>query len=219
MSRTYRASITAAFAYMQFGLSIVVGIVLVPFVLHRVGAGLYGFWLASGEVLSYAAMADLGILGIVPWLVAQADGRGDRDEIRRILTAGFSAALIVSVIYTAIVLTLWFLLPSVLHLSPSDRAAVAGPLALIACVTAVVLPLRIVNAALGGLQDVRFLGTLAAYTWALDLAITVVMLLRGHRLWALAVAAAVPPFLAVVVATVRLRRIAPDLVRGIHRPA
>lgn len=219
MSRTHRASVTAAFTYMRFGLSIVVGIALVPFVLHRVGAGLYGFWLASGEILSYAAMADLGILGIVPWLVAQADGRGDREEIRRILTAGFSAALIVSVLYTGIVLTLWLLLPGVLHLSPSDRDAVAGPLAFIACVTAVVLPLRVVNAALGGLQDVRFMGTLAASTWALDVVITVVMLLQGHKLWALAVGASVPPFLAVIVATIRLRRIAPDLVRGIHRPA
>ena len=75
MSRTHRASIAASFAYLQFALSIVVGVGLVPFVLHRVGERLYGFWLASGEVLAYAAMADLGVMGVVPWLIAEADGR------------------------------------------------------------------------------------------------------------------------------------------------
>ena len=37
MSRVHRASIAAAFAYFQFSLTILVGIVMVPFVLERIG--------------------------------------------------------------------------------------------------------------------------------------------------------------------------------------
>ena len=91
MSRVHRASVAAAFAYLQFGLTIVVGIVMVPFVLDKVGPRLYGYWLASGEVLAYAAMADLGVLGVIPWMIAQADGRKDRDGIRQLLSTGFVA--------------------------------------------------------------------------------------------------------------------------------
>jgi hypothetical protein len=73
MSRVRRASVAAAFSYLQFGLSMAVGIAMVPFILSRIDIGVYGLWLATGEVLAYAAMADLGILAIVPWIVGQAD--------------------------------------------------------------------------------------------------------------------------------------------------
>ncbi|HMF60035.1 MAG TPA: hypothetical protein VK595_06675, partial [Vicinamibacterales bacterium] len=192
MTRTHRASIAASFAYLQFALAIVVGVALVPFVLHRVGERLYGYWLASGEVLAYAAMADLGVMGVVPWLVAEADGRGDRRAIQQIMSTAVCAALIVSAVYAGLVLLLWHLAPSVLSLAPADRAMIAGPLAVIACVTAVVLPLRIAGSTLIGLQDVKFYGAVSTAMWLMDLVLTVSLLLNGFGLYALALGAALP---------------------------
>src|SRR3954471_11987853 len=219
MSRTHRASIAASFAYLQFALSIVVGLGLVPFVLHRVGERLYGYWLASGEVLAYAAMADLGVMGVVPWLIAEADGRGDRAAIQRIMSTATCAALFVSAAYAFVVLVLWHVAPSVLSLAPADRIAIAGPLTIIACVTAVVLPLRIAGSTLVGLQDVKFYGTMSTATWALDLIVTVGLLLKGYGLYALALGAAGPSLVSAVVMAFRLRAIAPDLVHGWPLPS
>ena len=159
--RTERAGLAAVFAYLQFGLSIAVGVALVPFVLHHVGVRLYGYWLASGEVLAYAAMADLGVMGVVPWLIAEADGRNDRQGIRRLMSTGFCAAIVVAVIYAILVLVLWRIAPAVLKLEPADRAAIAGPLTLIAAVTAIVMPARVFGTVLLGLQDVKFYGILS----------------------------------------------------------
>lgn len=219
MSRTHRASIAASFAYLQFALSIVVGLALVPFVLHRVGERLYGYWLASGEVLAYAAMADLGVMGVVPWLIAEADGRGDRPEMQRIMSTAACAAVFVSVVYGSLVLLLWRIAPGVLSLAPADRAAIVGPLTAIACVTAVVLPLRVAGSTLVGLQDVKFYGSMSTATWAMDLVITVSLLMGGYGLYALAIGAAVPSLLSAVVMTLRLRVVAPDLLRGWPRPS
>lgn len=219
MSRTHRASIAASFAYLQFALSIVVGVALVPFVLHRVGERLYGYWLASGEVLAYAAMADLGVMGVVPWLVAEADGRGDRPAIQRIMSTAVCAALFVSAIYSGIALLMWHLAPSILSLSPADRAVIAGPLTVIACVTAVVLPLRIAGSTLIGLQDVKFYGAISTATWLLDLVMTVSLLLNGYGLYALALGAAVPSLVSSVLMVLRLRSLAPDLVHRWPRPS
>src|SRR4051812_50112613 len=127
MSRTHRASIAASFAYLQFALSIVVGLGLVPFVLHRVGERLYGYWLASGEVLAYAAMADLGVMGVVPWLIAEADGRSDRRaKQRRIGTAG-GAAPFVFPADAGLVLLLRPVSPARLSPDPARRPGIAGP--------------------------------------------------------------------------------------------
>ena len=219
MSRVQRASVAASFAYLQFALTIVVGILMVPFVLDRVGATLYGYWLASGEVLAYAAMADLGVLGVIPWMIAQADGRKDRDAIRQLLSTGFVAAIIVSAIYVVLVIVLWHVAPAVLKLGPAERQAIAGPLALIAGVTAVVLPLRVANSALIGLQDVRYCGSVTTVAWGIDAVLTAALLLNGFGLWALAVGASVPAALTALAALLRLRAIAPDLVQSWPRPS
>lgn len=218
MSRTRRASTVAGFAYLRFALSVVVGILLVPFILDRVGIRLYGYWLASGEVLAYAAMADFGVLAIVPWLVAQADGRGDREAIRRLLSTGFCAASVLSLLYLALVLLLWQVAPRVLELSASERAMISGPLALLAGVTAVVLPLRVASAALVGLQDAKVYGAMTTSAWALDVALTVGLLVQGYGLYALAIGTALPSLAMGMLAIVRLRIVAPDLVTRWPRP-
>src|SRR5512134_1449246 len=116
MTRVARASVATAFGYLRFGLALVAGLLVVPFVIGELGARVYGFWLASGEVLGYAAMADFGLLGTMPWLIAEADGRRDRDELRRLMSNGASAALILTLVYAGGVLALWNVLPSLLRL-------------------------------------------------------------------------------------------------------
>jgi O-antigen/teichoic acid export membrane protein len=122
--------------------------------------------------------------------------------------------VIVAVAYGTLVLLLWHIAPSVLSLAPADRAAIVGPLTTIACVTAIVLPLRVAGSTLVGLQDVKFYGAMSTATWALDLVITVTLLIRGYGLYALALGAAVPSLTSAVVMIARLRVVAPDLVRG-----
>lgn len=219
MSRVHRASTAAVLTYLQFGLSLVVGIALVPFVLDRIGVRLYGFWLASGEVLAYAAMADFGILAALPWMIAEADGRGDRPAIKRLMSTGVCAALVVSMLYLALVVLLWQVAPAVLRLQPDEQAAIAGPLALIACVAALVLPLRVASSTLMALQDVKVYGGLGAIAKVIEVTLLVTLLLQGYGLYAMAWAAAAPSLLVVLVSIVRLRMIAPDLLREWPRPS
>ena len=217
MSRVRRASVAAAFSYLQFGLSMAVGIAMVPFILSRVDIGVYGLWLATGEVLAYAAMADLGILAIVPWIVGQADGRQDRAAIRHVMVNGTCAAVLVSIGYLMVVAALWTFAPASV-LSSAQRDIIGGPLWLMAAVTAVVLPLRIANALLVGLQDVRFCGAVATIAWALDVIVTATLLLEGFGLYALAAGASVPPLVSALANILRVRVIAPDLLTGWSRP-
>ena len=114
---------------------------------------------------------------------------------------------------------LWRVAPRVLKLEPADRAAIVGPLTLIAAVTAIVMPARVFGAVLLGLQDVKFYGVLSTTNWAIDLVITVTLLLKGYGLYALALGAAVPSVLGVVVMFARVRVIAPDLMSGWPRPS
>jgi len=219
MSRTVRASIAAAFSYTHVGISVIAGLWLIPFTLYHVGARTYGLWLASGELLAYAGLAELGMLVTLPWLIAQADGQGDRARVRLLVSTGAAAATLSALVYVALAVLLWTQLPAVLRLGDVERASVQGPLLIVALGGCLSHPLRAFNAVLAGLQDVRFNGIVSLTHWLIGFVLSVSLLSQGHGLYALAIGAAVPPIVSGAAAAIRLRRIAPDLLRDWPRPA
>lgn len=219
MSRTRRAGIAATFGYLQFGLALASGILVVPFILARVGSEAYGVWLGFGELIAYSAMADLGVLGVLPWLVAEADGRGDRGEMRALVSAGLASASLAAFVFAALALGLLAVAPGLTGVSPAQKAAVIGPLMLLVAGMAAAYPVRVFHAVLIGLQDVTFIGTLGVAQAALNVALIVGLLATGQGLYALAAAATLPTIFVATVSLLRVRRIAPELLRGWRVPS
>jgi len=218
MSRVVRATIAAVFGYVRFGAAFAIGLALVPFTLHHIGATNYGYWLASGELMAYATLTEFGVLLTLPWLIAEADGRGDRDRIRELLMTGAGAALLSAAVCLLLSIVLWFALPRVLHLTIEQRSAVVGPVLVLALLASVAHPLRVFACVLGGLQDVRYTGIVELVVLLVGPALTVILLLQGYGLYALAFATAVPQVLAGICYLLRVGAIAPDLLRGWRRP-
>src|SRR5262249_43541720 len=218
MSRTARATVGAIIAYVRFATAILSGLWLVPFTLHHLGARLYRFLPASGELLAYASLTDFGVLVTVPWLVAEADGRGDRDGLRALLVNAMSAALVSAVGYAVIGSILIAALPSVIRLDAAERGPVLGAVLIIAVGTLLAYPLRVFYCVLIGLQDVRFYGVLDLLIVIFSVALTAGLLGAGLGLYALALGVAVPQLTAGLVQLLRVGAIAPDLLRQWRRP-
>ncbi|HEY2433869.1 MAG TPA: hypothetical protein VGI12_14435 [Vicinamibacterales bacterium] len=218
MSRTIRATLTALFGYARFGIAVATGLWLVPFTLHHVGARSYGLWLASGELLAYASLTDFGVLVTVPWLIAEVDGRGDRDGMRRLLANGVAAALLSAAGYAVIGGVLIAALPHVIHLEAAERAPVVGATLIIAVAGVVAYPLRVFYCVLVGMQDVRFTGAVDLVQVPFGVILTAALLQAGDGLYALAVGVAVPQLVAGLVFLVRVAAVAPDLLRGWRVP-
>jgi len=218
VSRTRRAGVAAAFGYLQFALALLTGIVLVPFILAQVGSQSYGVWLAFGELLAYSSMVDLGVVGVLPWLLAEADGRGDRDAMREVLAGGIAFSCAAAAIFSALALLLLHLAPGLAEIGPAERAAVEGPVLLMIAGLALAFPLRAFYAAVIGLQDSTYVGTMSIAQVGLTAALTVGGLIAGWGLYALAAAACIPPVAVGIASMARLRRIAPDLLRGWRLP-
>lgn len=219
MSRWRRAAIAASFNYLQYGLAMVSGLVLVPLTLRYLGARTYGLWLASGELLGYAAMADLGVMAVLPWMLAEADGRKDRTAMRALLANGVVVGLVVGACYALAAAGLWLLLPSALRITAADRAILAPPLTLLVAATAALYPLRVFSALVAGLQDVKFNGLVAIGQHLLAIALTVGLLLAGHGLSAIVAASVAASAVTAGASIVRCAVVAPDLLRGWPRPS
>ena len=218
MSRVRLAALTASFNYIQYGIAIASGLLLVPVTISAVGTREYGLWLATGELLGYAGMVDFGVLGVMPWMVAEADGRRDRIRLRDLVANGVSVGAVIGAAYLVIAALLWTMLPIVVNVTAADREALARPLLLLVMVTAAAYPLRTFTALLTGLQDAVFNGFLTIAQSAAYFLIALIGLTRGWGLYALALASAMSTTIAVVAAFVRTAFIAPDLLTAWPRP-
>ncbi len=218
MSRTARATVTALFGYIKFAIAIGTGLWLVPFTLQHVGARLYGWWLASGELLAYASLTEFGVLVTVPWLVAEADGRGDREGMRDLVVRGVTAALVSAAGYALIASVMLVALPYVIHLGEAERAPVVGAVLIIAVTSVLAFPLRVFYCVLLGLQDVRFNGIVDILQVPLGVVVTAALLQAGFGLYALAIGVAVPQLTIGLVNLLRVGSIAPDLLRHWRKP-
>lgn len=219
MGRTRKAAILAFFGYLQFGLSFVSGIVLIPLILKLVGTQSYGLWLACGELLAYSAMVDLGVLNVLPWIIAEKDGQNDRRAIGKLIGGGLIISVVVGILYFFIASALWYFAATVTNLNELQRETLAGPLFLLIVSTAVSFPLRTFLCVIQGLQDFLFSGILGVVQWALNISLLLFLLFKGYGLYALSVSAVLPTLIASLACLVRVKWIAPDLLANVTRPS
>jgi O-antigen/teichoic acid export membrane protein len=196
MSRKRKALIASTFSYVQWVLTALVGLFLTRFLIRTIGQELYGTWLATGALLAYATLADLGILGVMPWLFAEADGAKDSARMRSLLGHGLAASLVGGLVYFGLALCLWLVIPGMLHLSATDREELRGPVLAMVTVISIGYPLRLFAALRLGLQDYSFMGTVGVMQTLLNLAFVLALTLLGFALYGIALGAAVPGVLA-----------------------
>lgn len=205
MSRRRKAIIIAVFTYGQNVVAMLLGLAVTRVVLHRLGRDVYGLWIASGALLAYAGFADLGVLGVLPWMVAEADGKKDTEATRALVAHGLLFAVAAGFAFGALAGGLWYFYPTLLRLTAEDRSLLAWPLFLTVALTALTFPFRTFSALLAGKQDSTYLGISGVLQVTASAVVTLFLVTRGAGLFALAFGASAPPLLAGIAALVRAR--------------
>jgi len=70
-------------------LTIVIGFLLMPFLVHHLGDRYYGYWALVGAILGYYGILDFGIVTAVEWHVAKAIGEKDATAANRAISTSF----------------------------------------------------------------------------------------------------------------------------------
>ena len=172
-----------AFAYGNQALVMVVGLWLTPFLLRHLGQHDFGLWLTALQIMTYLALADFGIVALLPRTVAYATGRAGGKEHAKDLPATLGQTAIIVLGQTPLVAVAaaaaWFLLPK-------EWLALRGPLGLIMGAFAVLFPLRIFPAVLEGLQEQAFVIRTNTLSWAIGTLGNVLLILAGFGLYSIA---------------------------------
>ena len=177
MSRTRRAITLAGFQYAQMVLALVSGVVLFPLTIRAVGVHDFGLWLATGEVVGYLLLGDLGVFAVLPWLIAARDGAGDKVGIARLTADGLALGVLMACLLTVAAAGVWTLNPVAVGLNPAVWDTVREALVAMLGLSAVGAVLRPFPAILAGLQDAVFVGSFGIAQTVLTIALTVGLVL------------------------------------------
>lgn len=209
MSRSKSFLSGAFFSYLYQGGAMLAGLWLTPLYLRVLGAHDYGIWLVALQVLTFIWLADLGVLGVVPRDVAREHGRELSDpqsDCLRVLVAQTTRVVLFQSMLVCLIAVGVFLF------RVRGNASVEGPVGLVLSVFVLTYPLRLFPAVLNGLQDLKFLGQVRMWTWAIATGVTVVLLLMGARYYALAAGWCLQELAGNLIGLWRLRKIRSDLV-------
>jgi O-antigen/teichoic acid export membrane protein len=189
-------------------------LLLIPFVLHRLGAPLYGAWATVASILAVGALADAGVRTEIIRRVAGAQGRGDREALASAVNAGTSLLLLLAVALLAVgllaaPLVTVFAFPGGVTNTTRDELSL-----LVRCTVALLSVSIVVNGYFGvlrGIQraDVETVARMVAIP--VGVAVTVGGLLAGWGLWSLFAGSAAQAAFQVIWQAVGLRRLLPGL--------
>ena len=183
MSRTRRFLGGVSLGYTNQALVMVAGLWLTPFLLHRIGQQDYGLWLVGTQLLFYLALLDVGVIALLPRETAFATGRAfsKDEEVALPVMIGHTQRLILwQMPLVALAAGIaWFAMPA-------DWEALRNPIGVVLLAFVVTFPLRIFGAVLLGLQDLGFLGRLSILSFLMGTTLTILLVLAGWGLYALA---------------------------------
>lgn len=108
--------------WLSNGIIMVQGLLLIPLYIRYLGTDLYGFWLASGGMLAWLSMVDVGGAAITRQRCANAYGKRDLQRVVDYFWHGVLVTLGVVTIFLVLLFVVAPLIPGAIRADEKDRA-------------------------------------------------------------------------------------------------
>jgi len=197
--------------YAGKGLILVLGFLLTPFILHRLGRTDYGLWVLVGPIVTYGTLLDLGISSTLTKHVAEYEAKGKLLDTGDMLASALRLYLMLALVTLLLSAVVAVIAPQFLHVPISHRTSASWVFFLAGCGVAVSLPGALPSAVLRGLHRFDLTNLLAVSGTLVALVATLIVLALGGGVVGM-VALTAPLRLVLPIPAVWLvHRIAPDL--------
>ncbi len=172
-------------------LSMVVSLLLPPFLVHRMPPSEYSAWVLILQLSAYVSFFDLGMQTAIGKFVAEYDARDDRDSARRMVSTAFSALALGSMAGVILIAILTYRVPQLFRqMPPSLFHDVRVGLLCVGLSLCLMLPFSIFATAFAGLQEYGFLTVVQVGSRVLSALGLVAIILNGGTIiqmaWAIA---------------------------------
>ena len=138
-------------------LSMLVSLVLPPFLVHRLSAADYSAWVLILQLSTYVNLLDFGLQTAIGKFVAEHDAAGDRESSHQLVSTSFTMLAGAGLIAAAAVLLMARYVPELFHqMPPSLVPVVRLGVIVLGLSTALALPFNAFASVFNGLQQYTF---------------------------------------------------------------
>jgi O-antigen/teichoic acid export membrane protein len=185
MNAARKLALGSASRTVSLLVQVVVGMWLMPFIIHTLGDRIYGYWTLVAAFLGYYGLLDLGIVTAVTYRVARSIGERNKEDINQTVSTAFVMFGLIGLLLLAITVVAAFVSKDIVK-NPTEAALFAQVLLIMGIGFATGFPCRAFLGALAA--ELRFdlisgLGILGVLVRA---ALIVILLKAGHGIVALA---------------------------------
>ena len=183
VDRTKAVVIRLIYNYTGIALAVVQGVLLVPIYLAHIDSGLYGAWLATGNLLSAMTIMDFGFTAVLSQQIAVGYGKKDCEIIGHLTKTGLVTCSILFTLPFLIGVVASPFMPTLLHVSDSVQIHELRNACIIAGgATSLMMFVYSTAAIIHGLQREAFLSVVSFISWITGIITTVLLLYGGFGL-------------------------------------
>ena len=166
-------------------ISLGVGFILMPLIVHSIGAGDFGIWMLVNSVVGYMGLVDLGLSPTLVKRTAEhlaVEGEDARRSLNRTVSTVFWLYVLIGASVGLAIALLSQLPEGIFKVPPEDFETFKAVLWIVGLQTALSFPMSIWNGLLGGLQDFHYANFVAIVTNILRVIGTLWVLKSGYGL-------------------------------------
>jgi len=140
--------------YASMTILVIQGIVLVPLYLHYIDARLYGAWLATGSIVAYMGLLDLGFSSVIVQKISVVAGQRDYKRLGEMIGTSLVITCIVALLPILLAILLFTKVPAWVNMGGVEAHQIAKAFLVAAVSTSLMLIAYGVGGTFLGLQRV-----------------------------------------------------------------
>ncbi len=165
--------------------SIVVALFLMPFVVFSLGDRMYGFWTLASAFIGYYGLLDFGLSSAVGRFIAKEIGTGDKEECNRIINNAFFIFSCIGLVVLIITFVLSFL-AFLFFPDPVESSLFRKVILVLGVNVAIYFPVKVYKGIVFAQLQFEVLSFIRFVFLVLKTALTVIVLMSGYKILALA---------------------------------
>jgi O-antigen/teichoic acid export membrane protein len=186
--------------WFSLGINVVTGIIVSPFIVHRLGDTANGIWVLIFSVTGYYGLFDLGIRSSVVRYVSKFTATGEDEELARVVNTSLFSYAAIGLVTLLLTLVLSFNVDHIFRKVPAEMLPTTRLLLLmVGASVAVNFPLGVFGGFLEGLQRFYITSWTNIVATVARTVLIFVLLGRGYGLVMLAFITVILPLIAAIV--------------------
>jgi O-antigen/teichoic acid export membrane protein len=182
-------------SWFSLGINVVVGLLLSPFILHRLGDTAFGIWVLIFSVTGYYGLFDLGIRSSIVRYVSKFTATGDREALAKLINTSLFSYSCVGVASMLVTLVVSSQIHRMFHIPPEFQTTARWLLLMVGTSVAIGFPAGIFSGFLEGLQRFYINNWTNVASILIRAALIVTALRRGYGLLTIALITVTLPLL------------------------